>query len=108
MPHDLDGNFRVAILDGSDIAQKVVALRLIVVQPSNDLVDRGGVDVDDSLTPDDLYARDCRAELVLERVHRWIWRASAMRDVLLSCRLSAGGARSGPHELESGHIPDLV
>ena len=108
MPHDLDRNPGITILDGSDITQKVVALRLIVVQPPNRLVDRSGIDVHDGLTPDDVHACDSRPELVLKRLRRRIGFATPVREILLRYRLAAGGARPGSYDLESAHSPDLV
>ena len=108
MPDDLDRNSGVAILDSRDVAQEVIALRWIVVQPSNRLVDSRWIDVHDGLTPDYFHACDCRPELVLQRLRGRVRLGSAVLDILLRHRLIARCAGSSLNDLESVHNPDLV
>ena len=109
VPHDFDRNFGIPILDRRDIAQKVVALRRIVVQPPNHLVHGRGIDVDDCLTPDDLYALDRRRRICPaapsptdSRRHRDARRSSA------SPARSSDAARASADDFEPGHGADLV
>src|SRR6185503_16686721 len=108
MPDDFDRNLGVAILDGGHVAQKIVALRLIVVQPANDVVNQWWMDEHHRLAPDDFDALDRRAELVLQRLRRWIRFATAMGDAFLGRWRAGGRTLARPHDIESTHDPDLV
>src|SRR3984893_4577056 len=108
MPHNLDRHISVAILDSRHVAEEIVLLRLIVVQPADDFVRRRGIDVDDRLAPNHFDALDSRGKFVLKRLRRSIRLAAPMRNVPLRCWRSAGCARSGSYDLESTHSPDLV
>ena len=62
------GRSRSRILDRGDVGEIVVALRRIVVQPANDLVQRGRGRRRRRLAPDHVDALDGVAELGLQRV----------------------------------------
>src|SRR5258705_4395291 len=108
VPDDFYWNAGIAVLDGSEIAQKIVLLGRIVVQPLDHVVNRRRIDVHDRFGPNHLGALDRRAVFVLQRLSRRIGFASAVWNVLLRCRLASGGGCSGSHDLERVHSPDLV
>src|SRR4051812_38700295 len=101
MPHHLDRHFSIAVLDCGHVAQKIVALRFVVVQPANYIVHGRWVDEDDSLAPDDFDASDSCAEFILQRLGRWIGFGAAMRHAFLGDWLASGRTRPRSHDLES-------
>ena len=66
VPDHLERNLGVAILDGGDIAQKIIALRRIVVQPTYYLLDRRRIHIHYRLTPDHFDPLDRGREFLLE------------------------------------------
>src|ERR1700736_3100552 len=52
VPDDFYWHFSITILHRSDVAQKIVLLRLVVVQPTNNLLHRCSIHVDHRLSPD--------------------------------------------------------
>src|ERR1700737_872701 len=108
VPDYLYRNLGVPVLDGSDVAQEIVALRLIVVQPPNHLLHRHRIHINDRLPPDHFHAFDRRRELLLECRRRRVSRLLPVRDVLLGNGSAVARARTGANDLESAHWADLV
>src|SRR6267143_1436344 len=96
LPYNLDRHVRVAILHSSHVAEEVVLLRLIIVQPADNFVRRRRVDVHDRLAPDHFDALDARGELLLKRLRGWIRLSAPMLNVSLCRQRSAGCTGSGP------------
>jgi hypothetical protein len=67
MPDDLEGPIEIAILDGGDVRQIVVALGRVVVQPVHQLSDAAPLDEHRRLAPHDVDALDVVAEALAER-----------------------------------------
>ena len=92
VPDDFDGALEVAELDGCDIRAVVVALRRVVVQPANDVVDARLVDDHGRLIPDDIDALHRRAELRAQGFRGGIGDAVAVRNVFRRDRRGRVGA----------------
>jgi hypothetical protein len=92
MPDNLDRLLEVAELDRGNVRQVVVALRRIVVQPTDHVVHTRRVDNDCRLTPHDVDASDGGAELLPERLDAFVRCTAAMRDVFRCYRRRRAGA----------------
>ena len=67
MPDDFDRGFQIAVLDGRDIREVVVALRAVIVQPTHDVEYTLGAHVDVRHAPHDFDALDRVPELLAQR-----------------------------------------
>jgi len=85
VPYHFDRHFLIAVLHRCHVAEEIVTLRFIVVQPTNYFVGRRPLDEDHRLSPDDVGPLYCGSEFFLERLRRRIGFGATMRNILLCC-----------------------
>src|SRR5689334_10206796 len=108
MPDDFDRYFSITVFDRSNVREKIVLLRGIVVQPANDVVHRGRIDVDYRFAPDHFAPLDRTPEFVSECGRGWIRLRVTVLHSLRSGRLSTRRCATGAKDVEARHRPDLV
>src|SRR5665213_447945 len=110
MPNDLHLLLGVAVLNGSDVGEIVVALRGIVVQPAHDLEHAVRPHVDGGIAPDDFRANVRLSELGGDRFGRRIRGAPLFGEVARSGRWRSVRTRAARKDRGKwrGHRPDRV
>src|SRR4051794_18301783 len=108
MPDNFEWNFGVPVFDRSKVAEKIVALGGVVVQPTHNVLHRRGIDIHHGLSPDDFDPLNRRAELLLQRLGARISCRSTPRDVFLGDGLTFRESGARAYDFESTHGADLV
>jgi hypothetical protein len=110
VPNDFNWRLEVPVFNSSYVAQVFVALRWIVVQPLHDLEDSILVEVDDSVSPNNLTREDRTGKTLGNLVCAWIRRPTAMGNATRrGGKLPSLDARPCIDDLEFfGHGADRV
>ena len=78
VPHDFDWRIEIAILYRGHVAEKIVSLLRIVMQPSHHVGDARGRDEYRCLAPDDFRSKNRAGKFLRKRDGAWIRLATAM------------------------------